>query len=188
MPDTILRHYLRWVAKIALGDVEILAMGEDEVQARLLAGTVDAGSIVEPILTTVLARDPSARILASPNRMMPMHPGAVVLVTSAVIAQNRAAVAKLVELHVKATEAVRVDPDRATADIVEFLGRGVVDPVVMRRALTSEATNLIADPALIVEATRKLQDYQQRLGAQPASIDIDALFDFSFYKLAVGRG
>src|SRR5438445_357505 len=81
VPDTILRHYLQSVAKIDLGDVEILAMGEDEVQARLLAGTVDAGSIVEPILTTVLARDPSARILASPNRMMPMHPGAVVLVT-----------------------------------------------------------------------------------------------------------
>jgi NitT/TauT family transport system substrate-binding protein len=58
----------------------------------------------------------------------------------------------------------------------------------MRRALTSEATNLIADPALIVEATRLLQDYQQKLGAQPKPIDIDALFDFSFYNSAVGRG
>ncbi|MBI3513418.1 MAG: ABC transporter substrate-binding protein [Proteobacteria bacterium] len=188
VPDTVLRHYLQEVARIDDRDVEILGMGEDEVQARLLAGTVDAGSIVEPILTTVLVRDRSARILASPARMMPQHPGAVVLVTSAVIAQNRVAVAKLVDLHVKATEAVRADPDKATADIVEFLGRGMVDPAVMRRALTSEATNLIADPGLIVEATRLLQAYQQRFGAQPTSIDIDALFDFSFYKLAVGRG
>ncbi len=157
------------------------------MQRLLLAGAVDAASIVEPILTIVLERDRSAKVLVRPAQMLPGHPGAVVLVTSQVIAQNRSAVAQLVALHVRATDFVRRNPDRATADLVEFLGRGLVDPTVVRKALTSDATHLIDDPRRIVEPTRVLQGFQQRRGTQRAPIDIDALFDFSFYDAAVGR-
>jgi NitT/TauT family transport system substrate-binding protein len=186
VPDTVLRYYLQEVAKVG-GGIDILGVGEDEVQRLLLAGAVDAASIVEPILTVVLERDRSAKILARPAQMLPNHPGAVVLVTSQVIAQSRRAVAQLVALHLRATEFVRQNPDRATADLVDFMGRGLIDPAIVRKALTSDATQLIADPRQIVEPTRLLQGFQQRLGAQAAPIDVDALFDFSFYDAAVGR-
>jgi NitT/TauT family transport system substrate-binding protein len=187
VPNTILRYYLQEVARVDAHAVDIVGVGEDEVERLLLSGAVDAASIVEPILTIALERDRSARILARPGQMLAHHPGAVVLVAASVIAQNRGAVAKLVALHVRATEFAQSNPDRTTTDVVEFLGRGLVDPTVIRKALGSEATRLIADPRAIVEATRLLQSFQQRLGAQTALVDVDALFDFSFYDEAVGR-
>ncbi|HUA52870.1 MAG TPA: ABC transporter substrate-binding protein [Candidatus Sulfotelmatobacter sp.] len=187
VPDTILRYYLQEVVRVDPHAVDIVGVGEDEVEHLLLSGAVDAASIVEPILTIVLMRDRSTRIIARPGQMLAHHPGGVVLVAASVIAQNRGEVAKLVELHVRATEFVRNNPDRAAADVVEFLGRGLVDPAIIRKALTSETTRLIADPRAIVEATRQLQSYQERLGTQTAPIDVDALFDFSFYDAAVAR-
>lgn len=186
-PDTVLRYYLQ-EAQVAAGDVEVIGVGEDEVQRLLLAGAVDAAAIVEPILTLTLERDRSARIIATPRQLMPGHPGAVVLVTGAVIAQNRTAVARLVELHVRATAYVREDPARAVADVVEYLGQGLADPAIIRKALTSEATQLIADPRAIVEPTRLLQAVERRLGLQAgAPLDVDGLFDFSFYDAVVRR-
>ena len=186
VPDTVLRYYLQEVAKVG-GGIDIIGVGEDEVQRLLLVGAVDGASIVEPILTIVLEHDRSAKILARPAQMLPGHPGAVVLVTGQVIAQSRNAIAQLVALHVRATEFVARNPDRATADLVDFLGRGLVDPAVVRKALTSDANHLIADPRRIVEPTRVLQGFQQRLGAQAAPIDVDALFDFSFYDTVIKR-
>jgi NitT/TauT family transport system substrate-binding protein len=185
-PDTVLRYYLQ-EAQVAPADVELIGVGEDEVQRLLLAGAVDAAAIVEPILTVTLERDRSARILATARQMMPGHPGAVVLVTGDVIAQNRAAVARLVRLHARATDYVREDPARAVPDVVEYLGQGLVDPGMIRKALVSDATNLIADPRAIIEPTRLLQAVERRLGLQTPPLDIDGLFDFSFYDALARR-
>jgi len=187
VPDTVLRYYLLEVAHIDPADVQIVGAGEDEVQRMVLAGSVDGASIVEPILSFVLEHDRSARIIARPHSMMPNHPGAVVLVTGEIIAQNREAIAKLVALHIRAAEFARADPERATNDIVEYLGRGLVDPGIILKALTSDATQLIADPRSIVAATHLLQDFEQRLGSPAATVDVDALFDFSFYDATIRR-
>jgi NitT/TauT family transport system substrate-binding protein len=184
VPDTVLRYYLQETAKVAPGDVEILGVGEDQVQQSLLAGAVDAASILEPILTIVLARDPSARLIAAAGAMFPRQPGAVVVATQDALAKRAPALAKLVALHVRATAFARSDPDRTAADVVAFIGQGLVTPALMRKALSSGATTLIADPRTIVDSTRLLQDFQRRIGSQPASIDVDALFDFGFFDAA----
>jgi NitT/TauT family transport system substrate-binding protein len=185
VPDTVLRYYLMEVAHVDLADVQIIGTGEDEVQRMVLDGSADAASIVEPILSFVLERDRSARIIARPHQMMPNHPGAVVLATSDIIAHNREAITKLVALHIKAADFARIYPERATNDIVEYLGRGLVDPAIIQKALTSDATRLIANPRLIVPATHLLQAFEQRLGSPAAAVDIDALFDYSFYDAAM---
>jgi NitT/TauT family transport system substrate-binding protein len=187
VPDTVLRYYLQEVAHIDPADVQIVGAGEDEVQRMVLTGAVDGASIVEPILSFVLEHDRSARIIARPHLMKPNHPGAVVLVTGEIIAQNREAITKLVALHIKAADFARAYPERATNDIVEYLGRGLVDPAIILKALTSDATRLIADPRSIVAATHLLQDFEQRLGSPAAAVDVDALFDFSFYDAAMRR-
>jgi NitT/TauT family transport system substrate-binding protein len=187
VPDTVLRYYLLEMAHIDPADVQIVGAGEDEVQRMVLDGAVDGASIVEPILSFVLEHDASARIIARPHQMMPNHPGAVVLVTSEIIAQNREAIAKLVALHIRAADFARAYPERATNDIVEYLGRGLVDPAIILKALTSDATRLIADPREIVAATHLLQDFDQRLGSPVSVVDVDAMFDFSFYDAAMRR-
>ncbi|MBI3513419.1 MAG: ABC transporter substrate-binding protein [Proteobacteria bacterium] len=181
VPDAVLRYYLQETARVADADVEIVGVGEEQVQQLLLAGAVDAASILEPILTIVLERERSAKVIARADAMFARQPGAVVLATRAALGAQRAAIAALVALHVKATAFARGNPDRAAADVVAFIGKGLVSAAVMRKALTSDATTLIADPRLIVDSTRLLQDFQQRIGAQPTAIDIDALFDFGFY-------
>jgi len=187
VPDTVLRYYVQEVVKLAPGEVEIVPAGEDEVLRLLLEGAVDAASIPEPILSIALERDRSARIIARPREMMPGHPGAVVLVTGEAIAHNREAIARLVELHIRAAAFARANPEVASGDIVEYLGHGLVDPAVIRKALTSEATQLIADPHAIVAATHLLLNFEQRLKSPVAQVDVEAMFDFSFYDAAARR-
>jgi NitT/TauT family transport system substrate-binding protein len=186
VPETVLRYYLSEVARVPPADVEILGVGEDEVQQMLLDGAVDAASIVEPILTVALTRDTTARIIAPARTMLPHQPGAVVVVTATAIASRRAAIAKLVTLHVKATRFVGSNPREATVDLVAFVGKNL-DRTLMRAALTSDRTQLIADPHAIVESTGILQTFQQRIGTQPAVVDIDQFFDFSFYDKVAGK-
>jgi len=38
-----------------------------------------------------------------------------------------------------------------------------------------------------VAATHLLQDFEQRLGSPAATVDVDALFDFSFYDATIRR-
>ncbi len=88
VPDTVLRYYIQNVAKVDPAHVQIIGIGEDQVQQSLLAGAVEGASILEPILTIVQERDPTARIIATPNAMLPRQPGAVLAVRETAIADH----------------------------------------------------------------------------------------------------
>jgi NitT/TauT family transport system substrate-binding protein len=181
VPDTILRYYIQNVAKVDPDHVQIIGIGEDQVQQALLAGAVEGASILEPILTIVQERDPTARIVATPNAMLPRQPGAVLAVRQTVIADHPDAIAKLVELHVRATDFARAEHDRAAEHVTTFVGKGLVDPAVINKALKSPNTNLVADPHIIMESTALLQDFQQATGAQVKPVNLNELFDYSFF-------
>src|SRR5258707_2044655 len=112
VPDAVLRYYLQETARVAPVDVEIVGVGEEQVQQLLLAGAVDAASILEPILTIVLERERSAKVIAPARAMFARQPGAVVVATQAALTAQRAAIAQLVALHVRATAFARRNPDR----------------------------------------------------------------------------
>ncbi len=112
VPDAVLRYWLLRVAKIAPGDVEVIGVGEDAVQQQLLAGAVDAASILEPILTIVQERDSGARVLVPNGMMMPGQPGAVVVATENAISRQADAVQALVSLHAQALNSFRPIPTR----------------------------------------------------------------------------
>jgi len=132
----------------------------------------------------VLERERSAKVIARAADMFAHQPGAVVLATADALAKRRPAIARLVARTCSATAFAHSDPERTTADVVDFIGKGLVTPAVMKKALASDSTTLIADPRVIVASTRRLQDFQQRIGSQPTAIDVDALFDFSLYDAA----
>ncbi len=184
VPDLVLRHWLQVVAKIPAEDIQVVGMGDDQVQQALLAGAVDGASILEPTLTLVQSRLPDAKIVASAGSMFPKQPGAILAVTEELIARDPAAVAALVKLHVRATAFAKAEPDR-TADLVTAaIGKGLIEPAVMRAALTSGATTLVDDPRAILESTKRMQAFQQGLGQIADPVDVDALFDFSFHDAA----
>ncbi|WP_247887128.1 ABC transporter substrate-binding protein [Azospirillum sp. SYSU D00513] len=187
VPDTVLRYWVRERAGIPAEHIEIVGMGEQQVQQGLLAGAVDGASILEPILTIVRSRLPDARIVAAAGDLFPGQPGAILAVTEQTIARDRDAVTELVRLHVRATRFAREEPDRTAAHVAAFIGQGLIEPALLREALTSGATTFTEDPRAIMEPTRSMQAFQQTLGQLANPVEVDSLFDLSFYD-AVTKG
>ncbi|MDB5367583.1 MAG: nitrate transporter substrate-binding protein [Rhodospirillales bacterium] len=181
VPDAVLRYWLLRIARIPPSDVEVIGVGEDAVQQQLLAGAVDAASILEPILTIVQERDAGARTLVPNGAMFPGQPGAVVVASENAIAMRSEAVQSLVALHARALKFIPADPDRTTEHLGFFLGRGLVQPATLKRALLNETPRFVGDPRRILAGTSALQDFMVELGALPKPTKLDELFEFRFY-------
>jgi NitT/TauT family transport system substrate-binding protein len=184
VPDTVFRHWLIKVAGLAEGDIETLGMGAGKVQQAMLARSVDAASILEPIVTIIGERLPDARIVAQGGEMLENQPGAVVAVRENVIAEHRDAVQTLVELHTRATRLINEDPDRAAAHVHAFLGQGLIPLETIQRAMRSQISNFVADPTQIQPATKVMHDFSAELGTLKKPVPLAELFDTSFYNAA----
>ncbi len=181
VPDTVLRYWLNEVAHVAPADVQVLGVGEDRVQQALLAGSADAASALEPILTVVQERVPSARILVTGNQMFPNQPGAVLAMRETTIQASRAAAETLVGLHIRATKLIEADPARAARDTLKVLGEGLISQETLERAFRSPAMRVISNPHTIEAATEKLGVYQMQIGALARTVPNAELFDMSLY-------
>ena len=181
VPDTVLRYWLDEVAHIDPATVQVLGVGEDRVQQALLAGTADAASALEPILTIVQEREPSARILVGGGQMFPNQPGAVLAMRDAFIQTQRETALAIVRLHVQATALIRTDPTRAAQSTLKLLGAGLIEEATMVRAFRSPSNNPVADPHAITAATETLGAYQQRLGTLSRAVSASELFDLTLY-------
>lgn len=184
VPNTVLQYWLWEVARVERSQVEIVPMGIDATQQALLAGAVDGATIREPALTIVQDRDPHARLVALGGQMFPNQPGTVLAVTGALVQQHPEAVRALVALTVRATELLHRDPAAGVPAVQSALGRGLVEPDTLRRALASPASRFIADPRAIIESTAAMQDFQVRIGVLERAAPLDGLFDTSFYDAA----
>ena len=184
VPDTVLRYWLTNIVKADPATYEIVGMGIEQTQQALLAGAVDAASIREPTLTLVMARDPGIKLLAVGNQMMLDQPGSVLGLTGDFIRRDPEAAAKLVALHVRATDLLNQNPDAAAVHLQKGLGKGIVPVDVYRRVLTSPASVFVADPGRIRAATGVMQDFQLSLGVLKTPADLDRLFDASYYLKA----
>jgi NitT/TauT family transport system substrate-binding protein len=186
VPDTVLRYWLQH-AGLGADTVEIVGMGEDNVQQALLTHAVDGASILEPIVTIVETQVPGAKVIVGGKDMFPDSPGAVVAARERALATKRDAIKKLVELHIRATDLLIHDPDRAAKDVYAFLGAGLVAPEVMEKALKSPLNHFLSDPSAIVAATRAMEDFSREIGTLDTPVDVDQLFDTSLYA-AVSAG
>ncbi len=181
VPDTVLRYWLAEQVGVDLDSVDIVAMGADRVQQALLAGAVDAASILEPILTTVTERDDSAKVIVRGGDMLPNQPGAVLAAREAVLKEHPQAMRKLLELHIRATQVLEEDPERAAPHVREFVGKRLVPLATVEAALKSPSSNYLSDPHEIIDATRVMRDFQTQNGTLRKSVDIEALFDTQLY-------
>ncbi|OLO13250.1 nitrate ABC transporter substrate-binding protein [Chromohalobacter japonicus] len=181
VPYTVLRYWLEEQVGVDADAVDIVTMGASRVQQSLLAGAVDAASTLEPILSVVQQRDPDARVVARGNDMLPHQPGAVLAVREAVLEEHPEAIQALVAQHVRATEMLENDPAQAAPYVREFVGKRLIDEETVTAALSSPSSNYLADPHMIIDATRTMADFQRRIGTLKKPVDVDALFDTSVY-------
>jgi len=181
VPDTVLRYWLNEQLGIGEQAVEIVAMGADRVQQALLAGAVDAASILEPILTTVQARDASARVVARADEMLPGQPGAVLAARESALTAHPQALQALMALHLRATEMLRDAPEQAAPHVRAFVGKRLIGLDTVEAALRSPSSNYLADPHAIREGTQVMHDFQAAQGTLRTPVDLDTLFDTGLY-------
>ncbi len=181
VPDTVGRHWLIKVVGLSEDDVELIGMGASRVQQALLAGSVDAASILEPILTIVQERVPGSKVIARASEMLPNQPGSVVAVRESALSDKREAIEKLVALQVRATNWINEDPKRAAKHVLEFVGKGLVPLATIEKAMVSPSSNFEANPHRIIEPTKLMHAFQLEIGAQKRKVPLDELFDTSIY-------
>ena len=188
VPNTVLQYWLWEVAKADKGDIEVVPMGIDATQQAVLAGAVEGGIVREPALTIVQTRNPGIKLIAGGQELFPGQPGTVVAGSGAFIGKNPEAVQKLVNSLVRAAELIAKDPDKAAPHVGAALGKGIVDPDLIRKALVSPASNFEIDPRKIIEPSRVMQAYQVKLGSLEKELPFDGLFETQYYERAIKAG
>jgi NitT/TauT family transport system substrate-binding protein len=188
VPNTTLQYWLWEVAKADKADVEIVPMGIDATQQAVLAAAVEGAIVREPALTIVQTRNPGIRLIAGGQDLFPGQPGTVVAGSGAFVTKNPEAVQKLVNSLVRAADLIAKNPDRAAPHVGAALGKGIVDPELIRKALTSPASTFEIDPRKIIEPSRAMQAYQVKLGSLEKELPFDGLFETQFYDKAVKAG
>lgn len=185
VPNTVLQYWLWEVAKAEKGDVEVVPMGIDATQQAVLAGAVEGGIVREPALTIVQSRNPGIKLVAGGQELFPGQPGTVLAGSGAFVTKNPDAVQKLVDSLVRAAALIAKDPDRAAPHVAAALGKGIVDPALIRKALVSPASTFEIDPRKIIEPSRAMQTYQVKLGSLEKELPFEGLFETQFYERAV---
>ena len=186
VPETVLQYWLREGLKIDPSQVEIIAQGSAQVQQALLTGAVDGAAILEPVVSSVLAQDPEARVLAAGSELFPDQPGAVLAVREGVLAEHGDQIKALVAAHQRATDLLVNDPDAATPLVAKYVGGGRMDPAIIQAAIERTGASFVADPNRIVEGTRVMHDFQAEQGTLNQPVDLEALFDLSVYDNVAG--
>ncbi|WP_199087800.1 ABC transporter substrate-binding protein [Bosea sp. ASV33] len=188
VPNTTLQYWLWEVAKVDKADVEIVPMGIDATQQAILAGAVDGGSVREPALTILQTRNPQIKLVAGGEEVFPGQPGTVVAVSGAFATKNPQAVQNLVSGLVKAAALIKADPTKAAPHVGAALGKGIVDPELIQKALVSPASRFEIDPRKIIEPARAMQAYQVKLGSLEKELPFDGLFETQYYERAIKAG
>lgn len=185
VPNTVLQYWLWEVAKADKADVEVVPMGIDATQQAVLAGAVEGAIVREPALTIVQTRNPGIKLIAGGEEMFPGQPGTVVAASGDFITKNPDAVQKLVNGLVRAADLLAKSPDKAAPHVGAALGKGIVDPELIKQALVSPASKFEIDPRKIIEPARAMQAYQVKLGSLEKELPFDGLFETQYYERAI---
>jgi NitT/TauT family transport system substrate-binding protein len=188
VPNTTLQYWLWEVAKADKADVEVLPMGIDATQQAVLAGAVEGAIVREPALTIIQTRNPGIKLIAGGEELFPGQPGTVVAASGAFVTRNPEAVQKLVNSLVRAAALIAASPAKAAPHVGAALGKGIVDPELIQKALVSPASKFQIDPRAIIEPSRAMQAYQVKLGSLEKELPFDGLFETQYYERAIKAG
>jgi sulfonate transport system substrate-binding protein len=181
VPDTVTRHWLLRSLKMKLNEVQLIGMGAARVQQALLSRSVDAAGILEPILTIVESKLKGSKVVARAVDMMNGQPGSTIAARERVIAKNRAALVKLVELHIRATKLLKNNPAAAAVHVKNFVAKGLIDVKTIQTSLESPSSNFAADPNGILKQTEYMANFQKTEKIN-TKVSTDGLFDLTIYR------
>lgn len=186
VPETVFQYWIQEQLGADPADVDIIYQGAAQVQQALLTEAVDGAAILEPVVSIVLDRNDTAVDVASGSELFPSQPGAVLVVRAETIQAHRSTVTALVDAHIRATDMLRNDVERATPSVATYVGGGRLDPAIVSAAIARSQAGFVADPNFIVAGTQVMHDFQAAQGTLNQPVDLSALFDLALYNELVG--
>jgi NitT/TauT family transport system substrate-binding protein len=114
--------------------------------------------------------------------MMTNMPGAILAVRQELIDKKPKLVQKLVELHIRATEFLILDPERSATDIFGVIGKGPLTTDIIDRAITSPYAKYVSDPYRIMASTQVMHDFLVETGGLPKPVSLKEIFELKFYN------
>ncbi|PYD71230.1 ABC transporter substrate-binding protein [Komagataeibacter swingsii] len=183
VPDTLLRYWLKVRNGLEPAQVaDIVGIDIDAAQQAFLAGAVDGAILREPALTIIRHRMPGMRVLASGHDLMPGQPGSVLAIVNEDAPDRAAWKTAFLTGFVKATRLLATDPEQAEPYVQQALGGGMLPRDIIIEALKVSAHDYVSDPAGIVDAVGKLQDFEVQSGLLRKAEPVAALFDLESYR------
>ena len=185
-PDTVLKL---WLTQLGLTEdaVDIVPLGVEQVQTALATGEVDGSLIMEPVITLAQEQAWGYRPIVQGGEILANQPGAVFVVTDALIEDSPEVVEKLVELHLRATFFANENKDAAAEAASAVIGEEILSFEIARIAVDSPALRLTANPYNILESTQAYNEFQVELGVFDEPVAQDDLFDLSFYDAVIAE-
>ncbi|MES1937253.1 ABC transporter substrate-binding protein [Salinisphaera hydrothermalis] len=187
VPQTVFAYWLKNKLHADPSDVDVIYQGTSQVQQSLLTGAVDGAAILEPVVSIVEKREPKARVVASGAQMFDNQPGAVVAVRESFLKAHPKVVARLVAAHIEATKALQAGKASAIDAVAKHVGGGRLPRDIVATAVDHSKSNFVANPHRIIDSTKRMYQFQRDEGTLKAKLDIDALFDTSFYDQATDK-
>ncbi len=187
VPDTVLEYWLRNELKVDPAEVQIVYQGAAQVQQSLLTGAVDGSAILEPIVSSVLARTKGAAVVAKGAQMFPGQPGAVLAVRETFLRDHPDLVKALVAAQIKAKHLLNGAPNEAAKAVQKYVGGGRLKLATVEAALKRSEGSFVADPNKIVDGTTRMRDFQKKTGTLKRDVDIGKLFDLKVYDSVVAN-
>ncbi|MFP8967666.1 ABC transporter substrate-binding protein [Pokkaliibacter sp. CJK22405] len=181
VPETVLQYWLQKQIKANPDDLDIIYQGAAQVQQSLMTGAVDGAAILEPVVSIVTHKLPEAKVVARGGELFPHQPGAVLVVREGLIKEHPELVQSLVAAHVAATQLLREHPEEAVDMVGKYVGGGRMPKEIVQKALENSKANFEADPNAIIDGTREMRDFQKAQGTLKVDLDLNTLFDTSFY-------
>jgi NitT/TauT family transport system substrate-binding protein len=182
VPDTLLRYFLEVKSGVDAQAVDIVGLDIDAAQQAFLGGSVDAAVLREPALTVVRDRVPTAKVLVTGHDFMPNQPGSVLAIYQPETPRGAEIAEKLLRLHLRATEFIKMRPQHAAPYLLKALGAGILAEAQIERALAGSSSSFVTDPSQIVDSVAKLQDFEVNLGIVKKATPIADLFDLTTYR------
>lgn len=181
-PDVFLRYWIEEQLGLSLEEaVDIKRMGASALRSTLVTGRVDGGSVIEPIRTVLHSETDDMRAFRYAGDIMPGQPGAVLQPSQQLIDESPDLVSSLVEQHIRATDFIHENRERAAEMASASVGEDVLPPSVAKRAIRSKASTFISDPHEIVDKTLVYNDYHQQIGKVDEDLSEQDVFDHGFY-------
>ncbi len=181
VPQTVLQFWLQRQLGIDDSDIDVIYQGAAQVQQALLTGAVDGAMILEPAVSIVTSRVPSAKVLASGEELFPQQPGAILAVRESLIKDHPELVTALVSSHMKATNILNDKPEEAVGPVQKYVGGGRLKKELIETALRNSNQRFVADPNYILDGTQVMHDFQAEIGTLKVPVEIKDLFDTQFF-------